>query len=56
MPNYTEFSAGVSIRARAVRLPDGGRRMQYMLLMYFDEAWDQLSLAARQQIYEEQRR
>jgi hypothetical protein len=28
--------------------------MQYLLLMYFDETWDQLSLAARQQIYEEQ--
>ena len=29
--------------------------MQYMLLIYLDEAWDKLSLAARQQIYEEQR-
>jgi hypothetical protein len=28
--------------------------MQYLLLMYFDEAWDQLSLASRQQIYGEQ--
>ena len=28
--------------------------MQYMLLIYFDEAWDKLSLTARQQIYEEQ--
>jgi hypothetical protein len=28
--------------------------MQYLLLIYFDEAWDQLSLAARQQIYGEQ--
>jgi hypothetical protein len=29
--------------------------MQYMLLIYLDEAWDKLSLAVRQQIYEEQR-
>jgi len=29
--------------------------MQYLLLMYFDEAWDQLSVAARQQINGEQR-
>jgi hypothetical protein len=29
--------------------------MQYLLLIYFGEAWDQLSLAARQQIYGEQR-
>jgi hypothetical protein len=28
--------------------------MQYMLLIYFDEAWNNLSLTARQQIYEEQ--
>ena len=28
--------------------------MQYLLLMYLDEAWNQLSLAARQQIYGEQ--
>jgi hypothetical protein len=28
--------------------------MQYLLLMYFDETWDQLSVTARQQIYEEQ--
>jgi hypothetical protein len=28
--------------------------MKYMLLIYFDEAWDELSLTARQQIYEEQ--
>ena len=28
--------------------------MKYMLLIYFDEAWDQLSLTAQQQIYEEQ--
>ena len=28
--------------------------MQYLLLIYFGEAWDQLSLAARQQIYGEQ--
>ena len=28
--------------------------MQYLLLIYFDEAWDRLSLAARQQIYGEQ--
>jgi len=28
--------------------------MQYLLLIYLDEAWDQLSLAARQQIYGEQ--
>ena len=30
--------------------------MQYLLLRYFDETWDHLSLAARQQIYEEQLR
>jgi hypothetical protein len=28
--------------------------MQYLLLMYFDETWEQLSVTARQQIYEEQ--
>ena len=28
--------------------------MQYLLLIYLDKAWDQLSLAARQQIYGEQ--
>ena len=28
--------------------------MKYMLLIYFDEAWDTLSLTARQQIYREQ--
>jgi hypothetical protein len=28
--------------------------MKYMLLIYFDEVWDKLSLATRQQIYEEQ--
>ena len=28
--------------------------MKYMLLIYFDEAWDKLSLTARQQIYGEQ--
>jgi hypothetical protein len=28
--------------------------MQYLLLIYFDETWEQLSLPARQQIYEEQ--
>ena len=28
--------------------------MQYLLLIYFDETWEQLSLDARQQIYEEQ--
>ena len=28
--------------------------MQYLLLIYFGEAWDQLNLAARQQIYGEQ--
>jgi hypothetical protein len=28
--------------------------MQYLLLIYLGEAWDQLSLAARQQIYGEQ--
>jgi hypothetical protein len=28
--------------------------VKYMLLIYFDEAWDKLSLTARQQIYEEQ--
>ena len=28
--------------------------MKYMLLIYFDEAWDKLSLTARQQIYREQ--
>ena len=29
--------------------------MRYLLLIYFDEAWDQLSVAARQQINGEQR-
>ena len=28
--------------------------MQYLLLIYFDEAWYKLSLSARQQLYEEQ--
>jgi hypothetical protein len=28
--------------------------MQYLLLIYLDKAWDQLSLAASQQIYGEQ--
>ena len=28
--------------------------MKYMLLIYFDEAWEQLSLSTRQQIYAEQ--
>jgi len=28
--------------------------MQYLLLIYFDETWEQLSIPARQQIYEEQ--
>jgi hypothetical protein len=28
--------------------------VKYLLLIYFDEAWGKLSLAARQQIYEEQ--
>jgi hypothetical protein len=28
--------------------------VKYMLLIYFDEAWDKLSLTARQQIYGEQ--
>jgi hypothetical protein len=28
--------------------------MQYLLLMYLGEAWNQLSLTARQQIYGEQ--
>jgi hypothetical protein len=30
--------------------------MKYMLLIYFDEAWDRLSLAERQEIYLGQRR
>src|SRR5262252_632695 len=30
--------------------------MHYLLLMYLGEAWNQLSLAARQQIYGEQQR
>jgi hypothetical protein len=28
--------------------------VKYLLLIYFDEAWDKLSLSARQQIYAEQ--
>ena len=28
--------------------------MKYMLLIYFDETWEQLSLSTRQQLYEEQ--
>ncbi len=28
--------------------------MKYLLLIYFDEAWDKLSLSARQRIYAEQ--
>jgi hypothetical protein len=28
--------------------------MKYMLLIYLDETWDQLSLSTRQQLYEEQ--
>jgi hypothetical protein len=28
--------------------------VKYLLLIYFDEAWDNLSLATRQEIYEEQ--
>jgi hypothetical protein len=28
--------------------------MQYMLLIYFDETWEQLSLSTRHQLYEEQ--
>jgi hypothetical protein len=28
--------------------------MHYLLLIYFDETWEQLSIPARQQIYEEQ--
>src|SRR5215510_7821550 len=46
-----------SIRAESPASPlggHGGTHMQYLLLMYFDEARDQLSLAARQQIYREQ--
>jgi hypothetical protein len=33
---------------------EGGVSMQYLLLMYSDETWDQLSVTERQQIYEEQ--
>jgi len=41
-------------RSKRRSTPEEGTPMQYLLLIYFGEAWEQLSLAARQQIYEEQ--
>jgi hypothetical protein len=50
------FCLGVSIRALAVRLPNGGTHMKYLLLICDDEkAWGKLSESERQKIYAEYR-
>src|SRR2546425_8442381 len=46
------LARGKLLCLRAISLQEA--HVKYLLLIYFDESWDKLSLTARQQIYEEQ--